>query len=219
MQATRPNPDGRCPAALQSADRMDGGSVTARLADIASIQPGYQHPGRIEPDPEGPFAIVQAKDLSETGELSTESLVRTQLKRDPRRWLVHAGDVLLLAKGTRHTAALVREPLFRTLVSGTFLILRPRDQFVRPDYLAWFLNQEPAQKYFAENSSGATIVFLPRDVVEGTQIVLPSLEVQEKAAALGELARRERALTMQLLDRREQLARGMTMRAILRSKS
>ena len=47
-----------------------------------------------------------------------------------------------------------------------------------PEYLAWWLNQEPSQRYFEQNAEGSQVKSIRRSVLAETPLALPALRQQ-----------------------------------------
>lgn len=71
-------------------------STLVTLSDLVTIQAGYPFRGTIRDIPSGSVKAVQAKDISELGELIYSDLIVTDLtgKREPD-WL-KKGDILFI---------------------------------------------------------------------------------------------------------------------------
>jgi hypothetical protein len=91
-----------------------------------------------------------------------------------------------------------------------FMLLRVRDTGVLlPAFLAWQLNQLPAQTYFAQAASGTAQRSLRRAAIEALAIAVPALRVQQSVMELACLARRERLALEELVRIRERQLDGI----------
>jgi hypothetical protein len=92
----------------------------------------------------------------------------------------------------------------RAVASGQFMVLKVKDADVLdPAFLAWQLNQAPAQTWFDGNAKGAVLRHLTRDVIESATIAVPPLAFQKSVANLARLAKRERAALEEIVRIRE----------------
>lgn len=190
-----------------------------RIDEIADVRTGYQFRHRLEPDPAGAHLVVQVKDIdvAHAHRLDPAALWPVKLPREPGSDLLRQGDVLYLAKGRRNYATPVGRLPGSAVAAGYFFVLRVRHEAVRPDFLAWYINQPPAQKYLADFFRGTGIPFIRREDFAALEVPLPPLDVQERIVALHALALRESELLSQLESKRTQLIRGLCLAAACRN--
>jgi hypothetical protein len=147
-------------------------------------------------------------------EYREEDALRITPQRATIRYEVHAGDVVFMSRGSRNLAwaiARVPEP---TIVPVSFYILRPGAE-VDGRYLAWYLNQTPAQASIDQARTGAGTPIVQRQSFERVEVVMPPLATQWTIAELAQLQARERALRGQLGAATE-LLRSATSRQIIK---
>ena len=196
-----------------------------KLADIAEIQQGLQFRGGVEATPSGRYQVIQIRDFDEFDELPSDwmqRLVRIDETPSIERYAVRPGNVLFLARGKRNFAWAVREPMPSVVAVGYFFILRPERSRVLPEYLAWYLNEEPTRAYVREFASqGSHMPIVNRSQFEQLSIPLPPLGVQGAIAELESLRRHEARLLRRLeaLRRREFSTIGLRAASHLAPKS
>lgn len=166
--------------------------MRTQLKNIAEIQIGYQARGRIEPNPDGAFRIIQVKDFDHQNELMLDTVYKIDVERDPEKYLVQAGDVLFVSRGFHNFSVAIGMPLEKTLASNTFYILRVNAQRILPGYLAWAINQSQCQ--LKAMTQAQNIPLIPKAAFERLEIDLPPLSVQHKVVKLVELLKREKDL-------------------------
>lgn len=184
------------------------------LEIIANITVGYQSRTGIENDHAGTHKLVLARDFDSPEYLGTDHLLTFRPDRDPEPYSIKQTDILFLAKGTDHFAYCVNEPLFNTLASGSFYIIRPRNPSVLPQYLAWWLNQPPAQRYIQAESQSTSIASVSKAALSRLEVRVPSLRTQETIKTITDLSRREAALLRQIAESRAQLITAACLAAI-----
>ncbi len=113
------------------------------------------------------------------------------------------GDLLFIAKGMHNFAAHVDKQLARTVAAANFLVIRVNIENVLPEYLAWCINQGPAQAFLKENAKGSYIPSISKRVLSELQIPLPSLELQQKIIRTQQLMNLENELIAQIQNRRK----------------
>ena len=189
----------------------DSVNITARnarlcsLGDVASLRAGYSFRSAIPESAEGDVLAVQLRDIRRE-RLNWSTVVRTSLAREPGKneWL-SAGDVLFVFRGTRYFAVVLEQVPMRTVASTQFMLVRVKDSSaLLPGFLAWQLNQAPAQKYFNQAAEGTAQRSLRRAKIEAVTLAVPSVQRQRAIVELVDLARRERDAMDELMRIREQ---------------
>lgn len=193
--------------------------MKCRLAELAEVRLGYQARGRVEPDPHGSHRIIQFKDIDNLEGLKIDDLYTIVPERDVESCLVLEGDVLFLSRGNRNIACTVTAALDYTIAAGNLYVIRPFQQRVLPEYLAWHINQPATQAVLKEMARGVTIQTIPKSAFETLQVYIPPLDVQHKVAHLAVLHRREQVLTRRLMEKREQLVQEICQKAVKRELS
>jgi hypothetical protein len=176
-----------------------------RMEDLAEVQIGYQFRGKVKEDPQGSHAVVQIKNIANWERIAWDELARINPIGDFERYLVTRGDVLFLARGKRQLAFYVDCDPVETLVASYFYLLRADVEVIVPAYLAWYLNQRPAQRFFYNRARGSRILMMAKGEFLDLPVTLPSLEDQRRIVTLEGLARREVSLHQELIRRRRQL--------------
>ena len=177
-----------------------------RLGDACTIHTGDTARARLEPSTAGGVLAIQLRDISPDGLVDPERLTRVQLDGLADRYFVHAGDVVFRSRGERNTASALderlREPALAVL---PLMVLRPKRDVVTPEYLAWAINQPPAQRHFDNAARGTNIRMIPRSSLDDLELDVPDIETQRKIVAIDVLAERERELSLTAAEARRKL--------------
>ncbi len=175
------------------------------LKKFVTILSGYQIRTGINPKPFGDARIVQMKDVDMESGFEPSKLESIDLagKKEPV-WLEN-GDVLFVGRGYRNFSVLVDQLQEKTVAAPQFFVLKADLKSVYPPYLSWYLNHRRAQKYFKQMSQSTSLPNITRRVLENCPFVLPPLEHQVKLGNLAGLEKRERYLSLQILEKRRQL--------------
>lgn len=173
------------------------------LGDIATISAGY--PLRVSADAlkSGDIKLVQLKNTDIDKDIDWTDVLSVELpsKRDPQ-WLME-GDVLFAARGTRTLAYALANVPARSVCAPQFFVLSiKKTAKVSPHFLAWQINQKPAQAYLQKNATGSHIQNIRRSVLEGMPIIIPSQEKQRMIVDFWRMTQRERALLTRLIELR-----------------
>jgi len=152
-----------------------------RLTDVSSIYSGYPFRGRIIEKSDGSAHVVQMKEVDRLNGVRWNDLTLTGLPgRAPSRWLEH-GDIVFVARGTSNYAVVADIPPGRTVLSPHFFQIRiHEDSGMLPEFLAWQINQAPAQKYFAQSSEGSAVVGVRKGMLENLEVICPPLSEQKQ---------------------------------------
>lgn len=183
-----------------------------RLAAICEIQMGYTARGRLERVAAGGVPTVQLGDIGADGHIDPEALSRFALDGVPERYLARAGDVLFRSRGERNTATVLGDRLTEPpVIALPLFLIRPDRSRVLPEYLAWAINQPPAQRHFEKEARGTSLRMVPRSSLDTLEIDVPPLPMQRAIVELDALAERERRLS----ERAAQLRRRLIGRSLL----
>ena len=178
--------------------------MQALLRDISEIRAGYTFRGRIEPKSGGRYCVVQIKDLDIDGLFQPGELLRTTLPHVNSNYLVRRGDVLFVARGERKRAVVVDDILPNTIFGAQFFNCRPKSA-IDPTYLAWFINQKPAQHYLEQHSRGSNVRIVTKESLGQLVVTVPPLEIQQKIARVYRLSQQEMKLFAEIQAKRSQL--------------
>ncbi|NMI22032.1 restriction endonuclease subunit S [Xanthomonas hortorum pv. pelargonii] len=182
---------------------MANHALISTLAEHADVRMGYPFRGSIPEIAGGSVRVVQIRDVPRTGLCTYDALVATEVEgRKQPDWLLDQ-DVVFIARGANTFAALAQAPPPRTLCSPHIYVIRVKaPQRLLPAFLAWQLNQAPAQRYLRQSAEGSNQLSIRRTVLDMTPIRLPPLSLQQAVIALEQAAQAERAALHALIDNR-----------------
>lgn len=170
------------------------------LNQIASIELGFQLRSQVIQSPESKELLIQMKDVSKTNGVNWKTCVPTRLpgKKMPQ-WLCD-GDVIVVARGFNFFAAHIQDipQGFQAVAAPAFFVLSKINAQILPEYLTWWLNQVPTQRYFEKSAEGAISKSLKRNALENTPVIIPPLEQQKHIVSLARLFREEYRLLEQM---------------------
>lgn len=175
-----------------------------KIKAIAEIRAGHPFRGSVPEDIFGKVSVVQIKDVDWTGRVTWEGLTKTHLEGRKEPDWVKTGDVLFVARGTKIVAAYVDDAPGFCVCSQYFYLIRITSEEILPEFVAWQINQQPAQTYLVKSAEGTAQVSIRRSMLEDLSIVIPPLEQQQTIITLARLAQQERKLLESLILNREQ---------------
>lgn len=180
--------------------------------DAVVISAGYPFRGSIDGLPQGNCGVIQMANIDVEGAIDWESITRVTLPSTRSVDYLQPGDVILSTRGTRNLAVALEEPPFPTVCSPQFFVLRVnRPDGLLPSFLAWQINQRPAQEYFHREATGSYILNIRREVVESLPLAVPPLQHQRRIVDLAAAAREEREVLARLINIRNQQMEAIAM--------
>ncbi len=184
------------------------------LKSVVNILVGYQSRARIAHSPAGTHRLILGCDFHSRDHLCTDSLLTFNPDRDPAPYTIKPGDVLFQARGSEHFAYCIAEPPPNTLAASSFYILRPHHKGLNPHYLAWWINQPPAQHYLQAESQSASMPFVSKTILSRLEIRIPDIQTQENIHCVHVLMQKETALRRVIAARRRYLIETICMNSI-----
>jgi hypothetical protein len=185
------------------------------LGSAAEVIGGYPFRGPVPEVPGGSIRVVQMKDLQAGGVVDWGGMVRTEIpgKRAPD--LLRAGDVLVLVRGARNPAVFLGDVPVPAVSSLHFFLVRPRAASnLLAEFLAWQINQDPAQRYLEQNAEGTDQRSIRRAVLEALPVVVPPRSTQQSVLELARAAQRERQVLTALIDTRQREMQAVARRIL-----
>jgi len=175
------------------------------IKDITNIQTGlFARPSSI-----GEVVYLQSKHFDEFGQL--HSVLHPDLLAEgiSEKHLLKDGDVLFAAKGTKNFAAVFENHNEPSVASTSFFVIRPTDNKVLPQYLAWFLNNHTTQTLLKGQAIGTSIPSISKQVLENLEITIPSIETQKTILQITKLRNKEKSLKQKIETLREKQIQAM----------
>ena len=185
-----------------------------KIKDIADIQIGYQFRKKIEPVTDGTYAVIQMRNFDDNNNLINSGLRRVKLPELPDKYLVNKNAILFLSRGQSNFAYQITDTLENTIAASYFFILKIRSDKILPEYLAWCINQAPAQVYlhnFARR--GTHMPLVPKSAFENLKVHVPDIGTQKRIVKLNRLLDRENELIRKFQEKRSLLIRSLSIKA------
>lgn len=182
------------------------------LENLVEIQSGYQTRGKIKESSTGKYYLLQARDIV-GGDITWESPLTFNPEIEPDRYRIRHQDILFIARGYENKAYLAKNPPENILASNSFYIIKAQE--INPGFLAWYLNQQKAQAYFAQFQVKSGFAYMSKTNLKELQVPIPPLATQTKIAELQHLKEKEKALTQQINNKKEQLINAVCLSKIL----
>ena len=175
-----------------------------KLRDIAQIHMGYTFRGSLKNSTQGNTAIIQMGDATQEGVEQPDQLARTQLAKLPAHYFLGPGDLIFRSRGLVNTAALITQPLARTICIAPLMYIRiTRPDLILPAYLQWFINLTSTQKQISTYARGTPVRMIAAESMQGLDVELPTLENQQQILVTVELGQKILAVEAQLANNRK----------------
>lgn len=179
-------------------------SKTIKLSDLAKIQVGQSFRKAVLEDPTSDHFIIQTRDLLPGGTISKNLMRLSKINEKPKA-NAKVGDIIILSRGVRFTAGVIKEIQGPTTIQSMFHIIKlNKESGIQPEYLASFLNTDAAQNFLESLSIGATVQHLKIDDLGSLRIPVPPLNVQQGFCALADTVHQELLLLEKLKNLRKQ---------------
>ena len=173
------------------------------LTHVSTISAGHPLRGAVEALPAGDVAIVQMRNVDVELGVDWINAARVTLPAGRSTNLLAPGDVIFTTRGTRNFALALDEVRAPAVCSPHFFVIRMKDPAaILPEFVAWQMNQRPAQEYFQREATGSYVLNIRREVVENLALVIPPVDQQRAIIALARAASIERAGLAKLIDNR-----------------
>jgi len=186
------------------------------LGNLTEIQPGYQARGKIMESHAGSHRLLQAKDVVERS-LCWETTISFNPELNPSRYRIEKNDILFIARGYENRAYLAINPPDNVLASNTFYIIKVHK--IQPGYLAWWLNERPAQAYFAQFQVKMGYAYMSKKNLVSLEVPVPSPEIQEKISNALVLWNREQHIISKIQELKESVMSSIFLSAAQKKES
>jgi len=173
------------------------------LGSLANIAAGYPFRGSIDALPDGGVAVIQMANVEADAGIDWEAVKRVTLPTVRSASVLEPEDVIFTTRGTRNFAVALGRVPEPAVCSPQFFVMRVKDpNAVMPSFLAWQINQRPAQEYFQREATGSYILNIRREVIENLPIAILPIAQQRAITKLAAAAHEERAALSRLITNR-----------------
>ena len=196
-------------------------SKQIKLSNIITIpiQTGFQVRGKVQPDSQGNYTLIQVKDTirSVLYHIKLENLDKIVVPKEKRKfldkYLIQKNDILYLSKlnpgAFRYTGSIEN-----TMPMAHFYILRPKTNIIDSDYLCWALNQDFMKPYIQRCLRGTILPFISKDALIDLKIPLPSFATQKKIISFLKLMAQEKEI-QETMDKKKNVLINTVLNGLL----
>lgn len=180
------------------------------IKDIAQIQTGLF----AKPSGLGELVYLQSKHFDEFGQLHLILYPDLPSKGVSEKHFLKGGDILFSAKGTKNFATVFENHNEPAVASTSFFVIRPNDNKVLPQFLAWFLNNPTIQTILKGQALGSSIPSISKQVLENLEMPLPDITTQKAIVEISRLRHKEKSLKQQIEALREKQIQQMILNTL-----
>ena len=162
----------------------------------------------------GELVYLQSRHFDEFGQLHSVLHADLMAEGVSEKHLLKNGDVLFAAKGTKNFAAVFENHNEPSVASTSFFVIRPTDNKVLPQFLAWFLNNPTTQNLLKGQAIGTSIPSISKQVLENLEITVPDIETQKAILQITKLRNKEKSLKQEIETLREKQIQQQIINAI-----
>lgn len=181
------------------------------LTKLADIRTGFAFRSRLEHQATGPVAIIQMRDLDDSGAIDLRQAVRVEASAALRAQLLQPGDLLFRSRGNTFRAAQVPEGLMPAVLAAPMLRIRPLN--IESSYLLWFINSDATQAALNALAEGTAVQMISKQHLGRLAVPVPTIERQARIAECAALATREQVLMEEVRIMRHTLVGSTLARA------
>jgi restriction endonuclease S subunit len=143
------------------------------------------------------------RDVDDDGSIKWDQLIRTSLPSGKSQHFLRENDIIFTARGPRNVASLIGSNCSNTVCSPHFFVISVSEQqHFMPAFVAWQLNQKPAQRYFSMSAVGSSQVSISRGALESTPITFLDISKQERVVLLNHKVMQEKNSLKALITNR-----------------
>lgn len=178
------------------------------LKKISDVQAGYSFRSRLETVEGGIVSVIQMKDLTSANRVCCDELVKVDMELPKEHHLLKAGDIIFRSRGLVSNSAILLNDLDAAVLAAPLLRIRCNRQVVLPEYLNWYINQQPAQTYLTSCAAGTALKMISKLSLENLEVLVPSLQRQQAIVELASLSEQEQTILKTLTEKRSQFIAG-----------
>lgn len=189
-------------------------SHRVELDALGHLRGGYVASGTQRESMTTPVQGLQPSNVVADGTVDWGSLSSVDAPREPDRYLIREGDVLLPLRSARLSAFVADGVQDGTIAVGHWMIFSPDRSRLLPAFLVWYLNHPATSQRLRSLSKGSNLQFLPLSSLRSFEIEVPSLQRQSRIVRVVELNDRLARLENDLSSARQRLVNALALRLL-----
>ena len=179
----------------------------AQLSMGTNFRPHHEAPGS------NGLCVVQMKDLDNTS-VKIDTLEKLALKPPRNVTFLKPGDIIFRSRGRTTTAVIVPRNIGKAVLSAPLFLIRVKDKSsVLPEYLCWYINQTPAQRFLYQRTEGSALKMINLKHLGDLEIPVPAVDVQSQIEKIVAMQTKETVLLEEIKRKREKYVEKILMQA------
>jgi restriction endonuclease S subunit len=179
--------------------------MKVKIKNIAEISSGYNFSKKVENDNFGNCRYIQLRDVDDSCTLDIDNLMKVNIKNIKQDSYIRKNDILFKSKSNNNIACVISEDFDKLVASAHYFIIRAKRDIVLPEYLAWYINQKPAQRYFELHSAGSTVSVVTKKILSALNVTILPIEKQKLVVELAKLRKKERGFEERITELKAKL--------------
>lgn len=172
------------------------------LGKYCNIRSGQTFKGRLDEYSKGAITVLLPKDIANGSIDKNAAKIDGSTVPQIERHLLKRGEIIIVNKGVRFSTFLYDGFVHNVIATTAFYVITPGEDLI-PEYLYWYLNQEEAKTYLADNTQGSVIPTITKSVLIQLPIPFIPLAAQEDILEFLKRSRRELDLLKELVKKKE----------------
>lgn len=180
---------------------MDGEFIS--LGKSCTIRSGQTFKGRLDDYSRGTVTVLLPKDIV-NGSIDYSNAAKIDAVTVPQidRHLLKKGEIIIVNKGVRFNTFLYNGLVPNVMATTAFYVITPGEKLI-PEYLHWYLNQEEARTYLADNIQGSVIPTITKSVLMQLPVPFIPQTVQQDILEFLKRSHTELDLLKELVQKKE----------------
>ena len=176
-----------------------------QLKNLTSLHSGYTFRKKLVGDPNGDTHVIQFRDAENFERINPATPLKIDGSGMPKQHFLTNRDVIFLAKGQYNYAIPYLNEFSKAVATSTFVVLRLKNEHLNPAYLAWYLNQPPAQNFLKTRTAGTYVQNITKKDLGELEIPVPNPEMQNSIVTIHNLQRKYDKLSEELRDKQQKI--------------
>lgn len=185
-----------------------------KLSELSSIISGHLFRTKIFHENKGNYSVILMRNINDDNTVNYDELIKTSVEKIKPDQCIKKNDLLFRAKGNNNYATYIDRDLENTTTNTHFFIIRVKSEKILPEYLAWYINQKPAQMYFLQHSPGTVIPIITSKNLGNLNVVVPDIATQNQIIQIHKLSIKEENLLKQIVYKKKRLIEALLIQKI-----
>ncbi len=149
------------------------------------------------------YILLNLRSIRQEGSIDLEQTdIYHAIEPLKTEYLSQPGDIVVRLT-TPYTAVLIDETTAGMVIASNFVVIRMESEKLLPEYLFWLLNTQEVKRQIYENATSNMLGAVKAKFLAEFELIVPSLDAQNKIAKLNQLSKRESQLLGELIQEKQ----------------